>query len=144
MTKSMMQRLHDSEINSSISSFYDGCWDWKLGDYMNGWKAEGQERSFEKAEEALAQAALEHFPQSTFALNQRPLKREDVKAGRWYRHRKTGNVYRVVSTNGRLEDTWEEAILYTTAYSDDSTIIARATVEFCDGRFEAMPEDFGK
>lgn len=36
----MFQDIYDSEINIRISTFWDGGYDLKLGDYMNGYKAE--------------------------------------------------------------------------------------------------------
>lgn len=146
MTKSMMQRLHDSEINCSISCFFDSCWDWKLGDELNGWTAEGQERTFERAEVALAAAALKHFPQSAFALNDRPLKISDVQVGRFFRHIKTRGIYVVTDTTVMIEETWQEAVAYTQAGAgkNPDLKIVRPLKEFCDGRFEALPEGFGK
>jgi hypothetical protein len=35
----VMNRLYESEINCSISSFWDNHWDVKLGDDMNGFVA---------------------------------------------------------------------------------------------------------
>jgi len=35
-----MQALHNSEIDSSISCFWDDGRDVKLGDELNGWRAE--------------------------------------------------------------------------------------------------------
>jgi hypothetical protein len=60
--KSTMQRLHDREINSSISSFYDSRWTAKLGDEINGWKAEETLNSFEEAEAWLEAKARELYP----------------------------------------------------------------------------------
>ena len=37
----VMKNLYESEINCSISSFWDNGWDVKLGDEMNGFVAEG-------------------------------------------------------------------------------------------------------
>ncbi len=39
--ETVMQKLYDSEINCSISCLWDGGWDIKLGDDMNGFMAEG-------------------------------------------------------------------------------------------------------
>jgi hypothetical protein len=39
---SIMQRLYDSEINTTVSSFYDDGSYVKLGDEMNGFRAEGR------------------------------------------------------------------------------------------------------
>jgi hypothetical protein len=38
---SIMQRLYDSEINATMSSFWDDGFYVKLGDEMNGFRAEG-------------------------------------------------------------------------------------------------------
>lgn len=37
---SILRSLYRSEINCSISSFWDGGWTVRLGDEMNGWRAE--------------------------------------------------------------------------------------------------------
>jgi len=63
----LMQRLYESEINSSISSFWDGGFHWRLGDAMNGFVAEGQADSSGDAEEAMAEAARRAYPNSDFA-----------------------------------------------------------------------------
>jgi hypothetical protein len=42
----------------AISTFYDAGFDWKLGDYMNGYKAEGNARDVEGAVAALRDAAV--------------------------------------------------------------------------------------
>jgi len=41
-----LQAMYDSEINFSISTFWDGGFDWKLGDAMNGFKCGGQTYTF--------------------------------------------------------------------------------------------------
>lgn len=64
---STMQKLYDSEINSQISTFWDGGFEWKIGDDMNGWKAAGTAKTFADAEAALAAAAVEAYPDSKFA-----------------------------------------------------------------------------
>ena len=65
----ILQELYNSEINWKISTFWDGGFDWWLGDEMNGFKAEGGADTLEEAVAALEQAALEHFPNSVFAAN---------------------------------------------------------------------------
>lgn len=65
---STLQDIYDSEINFTLSTFWDGGFDWKLGDESNGWKAEGNADSLEQAVVALDAAAREHYPRSTFAL----------------------------------------------------------------------------
>ena len=63
----IIQKLHDSEINASVASFYDSAWTWKLGDDMNGFREEGTAESFEACEAALSDAAKRHYPDSAFA-----------------------------------------------------------------------------
>ena len=36
----VLATLYRSEINCSISTFWDSGWEVKLGDFMNGWKAQ--------------------------------------------------------------------------------------------------------
>lgn len=67
MTKSTMQRLHDSEINARISSFYDGCWRAELGDDMNAFSEHADVGSFEEAEQALHEMAMRRHPDSDYA-----------------------------------------------------------------------------
>lgn len=62
-----LQKLYDSEINFEISTFWDGGFDWRLGDTMNGYVAEGIERTIAGAVKALADAAVANFPDSAFA-----------------------------------------------------------------------------
>lgn len=64
---STLQAVYDSEINFLISTFWDGGFTWKLGDEMNGFKAEGLCATLEAAEQALAKAAREAYPESDFA-----------------------------------------------------------------------------
>ena len=68
-SKSVWQRLYDSEINFSISTFWDGGFDWKLGDSLNGIKATGCSSTFAEAEREIEAAALKHFPKSVFATD---------------------------------------------------------------------------
>ena len=68
---SIIQDLHDSEINCTVSTFFDGCFDWKLGDEMNGFKAQGSARSFAEAERQLAATARRIYPDSAFAQHYR-------------------------------------------------------------------------
>ena len=59
--------LYDSEINFELSTFWDGGFDWKLGDPMNGYSATGNARTLAEAIEEMKQAALHHYPESEFA-----------------------------------------------------------------------------
>jgi hypothetical protein len=66
----MLQKLHDSEINAQISTFFDKSISWKLGDEMNGWTHEGVASSVAEAEEQMAEAATKQWPDSAFAQAQ--------------------------------------------------------------------------
>jgi hypothetical protein len=62
-----LQKLYESEIKFSITTFWDDAFQWGLGDGMNGFCATGTSRTFSDAVAALSQAAKEHFPGSAFA-----------------------------------------------------------------------------
>jgi hypothetical protein len=47
--EAVIEELHDSEINGSISWFYDGVWRVRLGDDANGVDAETPPRSYRMA-----------------------------------------------------------------------------------------------
>jgi hypothetical protein len=64
----VMKRLYESEINCSISSFWDNGWDVKLGDEMNGFKAEGNFHTLDEAAAFLDREARKHCEESLYAL----------------------------------------------------------------------------
>lgn len=64
---SVFQDLYHSEINFSVSTFWDGGFEVKLGDEMNGFKAEANFTRWGMVEPWLIGAAIEHFPESLFA-----------------------------------------------------------------------------
>jgi hypothetical protein len=66
-----LQQLYDSEINFELRSHWSTGFEWKLGDHLNGYPARGHADSVEGAVDALAKAACEHFPTSTFAKNRK-------------------------------------------------------------------------
>lgn len=63
----VLQALYNSEINFELSTFWDGGFEWKLGDAVNGFKESGTAETLIGAEVALAEAALRHYPDSIFA-----------------------------------------------------------------------------
>lgn len=63
----ILQRLHDSEINASIASFFDGAWTVKLGDEMNGFRAEEVVASETAGLSWLDDKARELYPLSAYA-----------------------------------------------------------------------------
>jgi len=65
--------LYDSEINFEISTFWDGGFDWKLGDRMNGYPAEGNARTLAEAIEEIKGSAVKHYPESEFAQKVRAM-----------------------------------------------------------------------
>ena len=65
---SFITDLHASEINGEISWFYDNVWGAKIGDKLNGYRAEGTEfPSLGHATRWLCDRALELYPESEFA-----------------------------------------------------------------------------
>lgn len=64
---SAFQDLYHSEINFSISTFWDGGFDIELGDAMNGVKATGNVNRWGEVEGWIIKATIEHFPDSLFA-----------------------------------------------------------------------------
>lgn len=65
---SILTELHDSEINAAIESFVDGAWRVRLGDHFSGVKEEATVDSEAKAYDWLERKALEHYPNSRWAL----------------------------------------------------------------------------
>ncbi len=65
---SIMQDLYDSEINCSISTFWDGGFDVKIGDDMNGFQEEATVQRYFEAEAWLKDTAIRLMPDSQFAL----------------------------------------------------------------------------
>jgi hypothetical protein len=63
----VMQSLYDSEINFTIETFWDGGFDVKLGDRMNGFVWEENFDTLQQAVDALVSAACDHYPESVFA-----------------------------------------------------------------------------
>jgi hypothetical protein len=64
---SVQQALHDSNINSTISSMFDGGWVAAIGDYLSGWKSSGHVGSYQEAETWLDKKARELFPKSGYS-----------------------------------------------------------------------------
>jgi hypothetical protein len=71
MSASIFQRLYDSEINFEVSSFWDGGFDVRLGDAMNGFLEQAKAETWSQVEEWLRTAALRHYPNSAFAEQER-------------------------------------------------------------------------
>jgi hypothetical protein len=68
----ILQQLYDSEINFELrSEGAAGFVEWKLGDPINGYVASGNANGLQAAAKALARAACEHFPDSSFAMRKR-------------------------------------------------------------------------
>jgi hypothetical protein len=65
-SKPVAQRLYDSEINCEISSFWDGGFTVKIGDEMNGFRAEVCVDTFSEAEDWLAREAARLYHNSRF------------------------------------------------------------------------------
>jgi hypothetical protein len=65
----VLQALYKSEINCEISSFWDVGWEVKLGDRMNGWRAQARlaNDDLESAARWLIAEAKRAYPNSDFA-----------------------------------------------------------------------------
>jgi hypothetical protein len=63
----VLSELYASEINCSLSSFWDGGWSVKLGDTSNGFLAETTVGSLDDAAQWLHEKARQHFPDSDYA-----------------------------------------------------------------------------
>lgn len=68
----ILQLLHDSEINGSIEWFFDGAWTVRIGDPMNGIKAEAWVETAVEAEAWLHRKARELYPESVYAKATEP------------------------------------------------------------------------
>jgi hypothetical protein len=65
--EAILNDLHLSKVNGSISWFGDGRIDVKLGDPLNGYDAETKVDTFAEAAEWLRDKALMHYPRSEFS-----------------------------------------------------------------------------
>lgn len=70
--KEIPQRLYDSEINFSVSCFWDGGFEVKLGDEMNGFIAKAELYSWPDVLEWLDQTARKEYPESLYATGRWP------------------------------------------------------------------------
>jgi|SRR6516164_9435919 hypothetical protein len=83
-TEAILNDLHASEMNASISWLRNSRIDVKLGDALNGYDAEGKVDTLAQAAEWLQDKALMHYPRSAFARKYAALDRADVNTGtRW-------------------------------------------------------------
>jgi len=69
--KTVFERLYNSAINFDVSCFWVGGFDVKLGDGMNGFKAQATVDTWAEVEPWLEAQALVHFPGSVFSRNSR-------------------------------------------------------------------------
>ena len=63
----IIQALHDSEINGSVSWMFDGAWSVALGDELNKVRARATANSAQQAAEWLRATAVREYPGSRFA-----------------------------------------------------------------------------
>jgi hypothetical protein len=69
--EAILNDLYASQINASISWLWDGGIDVKLGDALNGYRAEGKVGTFGAAAEWLRDQACAIYPDSDFARKYR-------------------------------------------------------------------------
>lgn len=67
----ILSDLYSSEINFSISCFWDNGFEITLGDEMNGVKTQANFRQLENGLEWLRSVAIENYPNSAFARKYR-------------------------------------------------------------------------
>jgi hypothetical protein len=67
-----LQALYDAEVNFAIETFWDAGFKAKLGDPMNGWKAEGEFRTLAEAADWLVAQAEAQVSQATDTGAQEP------------------------------------------------------------------------
>ena len=65
-----LQRLYDSEINWKIECFWDGGFQWHLGDEMNGFTKSGATMTLPESVAELSLAAHAAFPDSKYHLGE--------------------------------------------------------------------------
>jgi hypothetical protein len=58
-----LQSLYDAEINAQISWFWDGGFQWALGDQMNGLRSIGRADTISEAISNLLESAREEYPE---------------------------------------------------------------------------------
>jgi hypothetical protein len=63
----IIEALHDSEINGAVSWIYDDVWGVQLGDAVNGIVAEAVVGSAQEAAEWLRANTVRRYPHSEFA-----------------------------------------------------------------------------
>ena len=68
---SVFQELYDSEINFSISVLWDGGFEVKMGDNLNGFDAEATLPCWSEVESRMTQTATRLYPLSKFAKTPR-------------------------------------------------------------------------
>lgn len=61
-----LKRIGRSEINFSISYFFDDCWQVRLGDDLNGFTHESSYDSIERSVNKLIQEIIKQFPTSNY------------------------------------------------------------------------------
>lgn len=64
-----LQRIYDSEINFSITTFWDGGFDVKLGDEMNGFVAKSNHDTIKSAILWLIENVMDFYPTSLYAYS---------------------------------------------------------------------------
>ena len=65
-----LKRLYDSEINVSITSFWDGGFQVALGDHTNGYqRPDWDSCEVEQIVDAIRELARKHYPNSTYVKN---------------------------------------------------------------------------
>ena len=72
----VLDKLYASEVNFTISSFWDNGIDVALGDETNGYDAEGNVQTAAEAAEWLDREARQLYPKSKYATGREPISEE--------------------------------------------------------------------
>lgn len=73
----IIEALYESEINCSVTTFWDAGITVKLGDEMNGFMAEGYCKTSQEAAEFLDKATRKHCPDSEYVLGKEEWERRN-------------------------------------------------------------------
>ena len=65
--KKLLEALYESEINLSLSWFWDGGYDVKIGDKMNGYVSKFISYDLDECEKLIEERVKKAFPDSVFA-----------------------------------------------------------------------------
>ena len=75
---SIFQQIYDAEINFEVSCFWDDGFHVRLGDRMNGYRAEAHVATWQEVETWLRENAFKEFPRPAPAEGRGELVRDSI------------------------------------------------------------------